>query len=580
MFYKFTKVVIAFLIIPTLVFGIFCTVVLSNTRTNGGIPSIFGYYAVQIPNNNFYNSELGLFKAGEHQMFQSINGSDYKVGDMISYYNVNEPLENHIIIEDVEWYDNLSQLQNPSDLQTFEKSLNSTQTTFHNLSINNSEHNNISEYAENPNDEIGLGKIQKIGVGRDINDNKFVICLVSESPQDFVGKQILALNIIGCSINSSPFFIDLLLFSSTTLSFVVMLLLPCILLISFQVINLSLAARQAREEKVAKKKLIRELELKNQQEEFSTAKPLPASSETDFADSKKDFADSKKLFAGLLKGGGGRVSSAGSMQKHKARIYNKEELENIRKGLLSNKKPEFSFDSEFEEDEYFDELKKVSEKKQQLDETEKPSEKPSSTVRLGDNEIPEDIIESYGLSIKDKKDSTLQEAKRVHSKQSASTVTQDFKASTLTNDSQASSNFGKVQPETRQSSPLKTDFKKADLNVNKTEKQDFELPKSSEFGNYFGAQKTTDFNQKPTDFNQKSTDFNQKTTDFSQTIQQNPKIQPISPEIKKPEMKSEEIKSNEAKSDEIENPQNSDSDLFAKFGFKNASDLKNPDSDN
>ena len=577
MFYKFTKVVIAFLIIPTLVFGIFCTVVLSNTRTNGGIPSIFGYYAVQIPNNNFYNSELGLFKAGEHQMFQSINGSDYKVGDMISYYNVNEPLENHIIIEDVEWYDNLSQLQNPSDLQTFEKSFNS-KTTSPNLSINNLEHNNISEYAENPNNEIGLGKIQKIGVGRDINDNSFIICLVSESPQDFVGKPILALNIIGYSINSSPFFIDLLLFSSTTLSFVVMLLLPCILLIIFQVTNLSLVAKQVREEKIAKKRLIRETELKNQQEEFSTAKPLPASSETDFADSKKDFADSKKLFAGLLKGGGGRVSSAGSMQKHKARIYNKEELENIRKGLLSNKKPEFSFDSEFEEDEYFDELKKVSEKKQQLDETEKPLEKTFSTANLSDNEIPEDIIETYGLNIKDKKDSILQEAKRVHSKQSASTVSQDFKASTLTNDSQVS--FGKVQPETRQSSPLKTDFKKADLNVRKTEKQDFELPKSSEFGNYFGAQKTTDFNQKPTDFNQKSTDFNQKTTDFSQTIQQNPKIQPISPEIKKPEMKSDDIKSNEAKSEEIEGPQNLDSDLFAKFGFKNASDLKNPDSDN
>ena len=283
-----------------------------------------------------------------------------------------------------------------------------------------------------------------------------------------------------------------------------MLLLPCALLIIFQVTNLSLVARQAKEEKIAKKKLIREIELKNQQEEFLTAKPLPTESE--------------KEFAGLLKGGGGgRLDSSDLMHK-KTQVYSKEELENIRKGLLSNKKPKFSFDSDFEEDEYFDKLQKMSGKGQQLnkekelDKTKKTSEK---IVGLRDNKIPEDIIKIYGMDVKEGEKGTSQKTK---SKPISRT-----------------SSFERVQPEIKQSSPLKTDFK------NKNQKQDFELPKNFDFGDTFGFKRADD------------------------STQQKTKIKPISSEKKK----SEKI-----------DLQNLDANLFDKFGFKNKSDLNKSDSDN
>lgn len=411
---RFTKIFIAILIIPTIIFGVFCTIVLSNTKLNGGLPSIFGYYVVQIPDNSFYNSQLNLYRAGDYRMFQSIQSSDYRVGDMIAYYVGSEDAEDQIVLESYEWIENLSRnwQDNAPD------NLIDDFSAYQKNKINHSGTNTYStdtatqfDASENGGAEVKLGKIERIGIGYDADEVAYVIYSIYGTPTDLIDKPILAFSVIGLSISSPDFIISLILYCSSTFSFIILLLLPCALLITFQITNLTLGAKQMRLEKNYKKRMLRESEIKSQMEEYySVGKTNPES---------VGKIKLKKARKSKVADFPGRIGDANAkynfVNKNPQRFYNKEQLEKIRKDLLSNKKYQVdTFDYE-EDDELDSEHKKnlTSGQHSQVQAQNVMNAEPiaKETRKSSIEEIPEDIIQTYGLKIKCRTESKAEKDK-------------------------------------------------------------------------------------------------------------------------------------------------------------------------
>lgn len=400
---RFTKILIAILIIPTLIFGVFCTIVLSNTKLNGGIPSIFGYYVVQIPDNSFYNPTLKLYHAGDYRMFQSIQSSDYRVGDMIAYYVGTENAEDQIVLERYEWVENFSQnIQNDQSTP-----LINNISTYQNLKTNSEGLNfsapNTTEFSAvmNGGAEVKLGKIEKIGIGYDAEEVAYVIYSVYGNPTDLIQQPILALSVIGLSVSSSDFFINLILFCSSTFSFVLLLLIPCALLITLQITNLTLGAEQLREEKNIKKKFLLESEIKSQMEEFYSFGKMK-STEVQKPENVIYPKNLKKAKNKKFKSAGYEIdlASFNITRKNPQQFYNKEQLEKIRKDLLSNKKYQSEI-FDYEDSDDIEKLKQLEElaNERKVQEKHLASQAEEKNKITSNEEIPEDIIKTFGLKV-------------------------------------------------------------------------------------------------------------------------------------------------------------------------------------
>jgi hypothetical protein len=251
--YNLTKMIIAILIIPTILVGSFCALVIFSTK-NIGLPSILGYTVVQIPNNDFYNSETNIFRNGEHRMFLGVNKSDYKEGDLIAYQTATG--EPQIVIDRWQWL-----------------SFNSTLQSSNNSTIQNANFIvNVSEDSEQPN--VALGKIAKIGIAYDNNNMPYTCFSIYDTPTDTTDNNLILFNsVIGIAIESPDFIINFISFCASINGFIFLILIPCLFLIMLQLINITSFSKYKKETRILKRKMLREREMLIQQEEGAQLEP-------------------------------------------------------------------------------------------------------------------------------------------------------------------------------------------------------------------------------------------------------------------------------------------------------------------
>ena len=73
------------LIIPVLVLGIFCSLLMFSAKQNNGVPSMFGYSVVAI-DEDIASEEHPDFTSGTKVLTRSVNAESLTIGDYISFY--------------------------------------------------------------------------------------------------------------------------------------------------------------------------------------------------------------------------------------------------------------------------------------------------------------------------------------------------------------------------------------------------------------------------------------------------------------------------------------------------------------
>ena len=73
------------LIIPVLVLGIFCSLLMFSAKQNNGVPSMFGYSVVTI-DEDITSEEHPDFTSGTKVLTRSVNAESLTIGDYISFY--------------------------------------------------------------------------------------------------------------------------------------------------------------------------------------------------------------------------------------------------------------------------------------------------------------------------------------------------------------------------------------------------------------------------------------------------------------------------------------------------------------
>ncbi len=73
------------LIIPVLVLGIFCSLLMFSAKQNNGVPSMFGYSVVTI-DEDIASEEHPDFTSGTKVLTRSVNAESLTIGDYISFY--------------------------------------------------------------------------------------------------------------------------------------------------------------------------------------------------------------------------------------------------------------------------------------------------------------------------------------------------------------------------------------------------------------------------------------------------------------------------------------------------------------
>ena len=73
------------LIIPVLILGIFCSLLMFSAKQNNGVPSMFGYSVVAI-DEDIASEEHPDFTSGTKVLTRSVNAESLTIGDYISFY--------------------------------------------------------------------------------------------------------------------------------------------------------------------------------------------------------------------------------------------------------------------------------------------------------------------------------------------------------------------------------------------------------------------------------------------------------------------------------------------------------------
>ena len=80
------------LIIPVLILGLFCSILMYNAKHQNGVPSLFGSYAVTI-RENITTEEHPEFTEGAKVLVSSVNPEDLQPRDFIAFYSYVPPVE-------------------------------------------------------------------------------------------------------------------------------------------------------------------------------------------------------------------------------------------------------------------------------------------------------------------------------------------------------------------------------------------------------------------------------------------------------------------------------------------------------
>ncbi|MDD2227333.1 MAG: hypothetical protein PHH71_01965 [Clostridia bacterium] len=258
--YNITKIIIIIFLFPSIIAGLFNSFVLISTKANGGVPSFFNLRVVKIPNNNFYDVNSGKFMAGEHCPFSNVSQYDYSPGDIIAYYKYSEQNGNTIIIRDwnFEGNENSSEVLSGSQTSSAFYPISNTLNAENSQSV--TEENTITlSFAEQTSDitpDVLLGKIAKVGIAFDERNVGYVcFSLYSDSTDTVDENLILAMDVVGKSTELSNFFINVMVFCSTTFSLLI-LLIPCVLLIILNIINITAKKITEKEEHQETKRML------------------------------------------------------------------------------------------------------------------------------------------------------------------------------------------------------------------------------------------------------------------------------------------------------------------------------------
>ena len=254
--YKFTKVMIIIFLFPSIIAGLFSSFVLISTKSNGGVPSFFNLRVIEISNNDFHNANSGKFMAGEHCPFSNVNEQAYRPGDVIAFYEYSEQNGNTKIIKNWNFEDD----EFSGEAMSFATTSSNLSNTLVAKKAQNASENikTLSFVSQNPDNKpnILLGKIARIGIAFDEGNVEYICFSLYSSATDTVDEDlILAIDVVGKSTELSNFFIDVIVFCSTAFSLFV-LLIPCVLLIIFNIINITAKKMTEKEEHQEAKRIL------------------------------------------------------------------------------------------------------------------------------------------------------------------------------------------------------------------------------------------------------------------------------------------------------------------------------------
>ncbi|MDD4815539.1 MAG: hypothetical protein PHQ62_00150 [Clostridia bacterium] len=248
--YKITQTIFYIMLIPLLFMAFVSSIVMFNTKTSGGYPNLLGYTVIQFKDNSFYDSVKNRYAENEVNLFFSLKETDYKIGDIIAYYSATS--NNSPIFGYPSFPTNLGMMFN-----------NSTSNTFSTEELS----------------EISFGKIANIGVITEAGGyyNTYVCFSLYTSQYDTTDYDtvILAMDTIGKVVSPSPVIISFLIFCSSFTSFLTLVLLPCIILLSIQILAILFKVGIEREKRSGIKQKIIIEEVKKQDEFISAGYKLP-----------------------------------------------------------------------------------------------------------------------------------------------------------------------------------------------------------------------------------------------------------------------------------------------------------------
>lgn len=145
--YKFFKIMLAVLIIPAMLLSIFSSVVMISSKSNGGIPTLFGNSVVEMPHNRFEESEK--LEVGQDVLFTKLDDKKYAVDNIIAYFSTKG--DSDALVVETEWF-------NLGAAQTF-----------------------ASTYASEGVTEVSVGRIVTVGEATDLESGeKYVIFNVAD----------------------------------------------------------------------------------------------------------------------------------------------------------------------------------------------------------------------------------------------------------------------------------------------------------------------------------------------------------------------------------------------------------------
>lgn len=221
--HKITNVFYLIIIIPFLIIGFISAMSMYSTKMAGGLPNLFGYYAVAMQNNSWYwdesvnpahpnNAQMtalyGKYKKGNVILFKAVNVNDLKEGDRVIYYY--NPGSNEIGGSYPEW-----------------EPLNAT-------------------YSSSQNNVATVIMAELAGKKATITDEngKEYTCFSYYKSYVKIGETtteelLIADNIIGVEVQDNNFLKDLILFVSSFNGFLTLVMLPIIVLIILKIISLA-----------------------------------------------------------------------------------------------------------------------------------------------------------------------------------------------------------------------------------------------------------------------------------------------------------------------------------------------------
>ncbi len=85
------------LIVPVLLIGLFCSILMFSAKQHNGVPSLFGYSAVRILTGSMHTSEQPEFAEGNVVLVKKVNPETLKVGDIIAFYKYVAPEDEETI---------------------------------------------------------------------------------------------------------------------------------------------------------------------------------------------------------------------------------------------------------------------------------------------------------------------------------------------------------------------------------------------------------------------------------------------------------------------------------------------------